>query len=270
MGKYITIQIPKSCQQDWNAMTLEEQGRHCNACQKTVVDFTTMTDTQLATFFKKKTDNVCGRFYNDQLDKQIALPKRELPWLKYFFTITLPAFLFSQKSFGQKKESKEKIVLADKKITNKIADNTTSTPLLDVKKDSVVLLEEVVIRSPISQRIGSYTMGYSISLKKTSYTKEFQKKEPIVLSNTNNISLFPNPIIPNSKLNIVWDNAVFANQYIEIFDSKGNLVKKEMVTISVKTKTAFVIIKKIAAAIYFIKVTDANTKIKLSKGFIVN
>jgi Secretion system C-terminal sorting domain len=262
MGKYITIQIPQSCHQDWNAMTHEEQGRHCNACQKTVVDFTAMTDTQLAHFFKKKTDNVCGRFYNDQLDKQIALPKRELPWLKYFFTITLPAFLFSQKSWGQKKSDKEPIVLTDKiKITSELAN----------KNDSAVLLDEVIVHTKYSQRKICFTMGATSRI----YSKEFhkvteQKKEPIVLSNTNNISLFPNPIIANSKLNIVWDNAIFANQYIEIFDTKGNLLQKEMISISAKTKTAFVIIKKIAAGIYFIKVTDANTKIKLSKGFIVN
>jgi Secretion system C-terminal sorting domain len=262
MGKYITIQIPKSCHQDWNAMTHEEQGRHCNLCQKTVVDFTTMTDAQLANFFKKKTDNVCGRFYDDQLEKQIAIPKRELPWLKYFFTITLPAFLFSQKSFGQKKESKEKIVLADKK----------NIPIqLANKNDSAVLLDEVIVHTKYSQTKICITMGaaYRINSKEFHKITE-QKKEPIVLSNTNNISLFPNPIIANSKLNIVWDNAVFANQYIEIFDSKGDLVQKEMITISAKTKIAFVIIKKIAAGIYFIKVTDANTKIKLSKGFLVN
>ncbi len=130
MGKYISINIPQGCKQDWDMMEQRPEGKHCGSCKKTVIDFTLMTDVQLANFLKNNTANVCGRFYNDQLDKQIALPKRELPWLKYFFTITLPAFLFSQKSWGQK------------------INNNIDTAFLEKKK-----LNEVFTTTPISSRI---------------------------------------------------------------------------------------------------------------------
>jgi hypothetical protein len=124
MGKYISIQIPTTCHEGWDNMTANAQGRYCNSCEKTVIDFTGMTDTQLANFFKSKAENTCGRFYADQLNTDIAIPKKEIPWLKYFFTITLPAFLFSQKSNGQSKIESESSILMQTK---------------EIKKDSTVL-----------------------------------------------------------------------------------------------------------------------------------
>jgi hypothetical protein len=103
-------------------------GKYCGNCQKTVVDFTLMSDADLANFFKKKQGHVCGRFYDDQLDKQIAIPKRALPWLKYFFTITLPAFLYAHKSYGQIEVIKAAIELPDKNP------NTSDTNIISIDK----------------------------------------------------------------------------------------------------------------------------------------
>jgi hypothetical protein len=270
MGKYVTIQIPKSCHQDWNAMTPKAQGRHCNACQKTVVDFTTMTDTQLAHFFNTKPENVCGRFYDDQLDKQIAIPKKALPWLKYFFTISLPAFLFSQKALSQKRADKATIVLANKQVINKF-DKVSSKQFLEKdNKDSIISLEEVVVHTTSALGRMRVTAGGVSYCTKTACKKTAQSKQPIAMSNANSITIFPNPITANSKLNIVWPYAVSSNQYIEIFDGNGNLMQKEMVVISAKTTSTFIWLSKIVTGIYFIKITDKKTKIKLSKGFVVS
>jgi hypothetical protein len=80
------ISIPKPCHEDWNAMTPNQQGRHCTACAKTVVDFTGMSDEEVKYFFinKKKEESVCGRFKNEQL-RRITI---ELPYNIY--TITMP------------------------------------------------------------------------------------------------------------------------------------------------------------------------------------
>ena len=61
-----------------------------------------MTDRQIAQFFKRPISSVCGHFYQNQLNKDIELPKKRIPWLKYFFQFTLPAFLVSMKSNAQK------------------------------------------------------------------------------------------------------------------------------------------------------------------------
>jgi hypothetical protein len=100
--KKINLSIPKPCHENWNAMTPSEKGKFCGSCQKTVIDFTEMSDRQIAEFFKKPPSSVCGRVYNDQLHRDIVIPRKRMPWLKYFFQFTWPAFLILLKSCGSK------------------------------------------------------------------------------------------------------------------------------------------------------------------------
>jgi hypothetical protein len=104
MSKHIQLSIADPCHENWDNMTAAEKGRFCGSCQKQVIDFTNMSDSQLAAFFKKpSTGSVCGRFYEDQLDRSIEIPKKRIPWVKYFFQFVLPAFLLSAKAVGQAK-----------------------------------------------------------------------------------------------------------------------------------------------------------------------
>lgn len=104
MKKKFQISIPAPCHENWDQMNPVEKGRFCNACQKTVVDFTGMSDAQLVAFFKKpSTGSLCGRFMNDQLEREIALPRKRIPWMKYFFQFSIPVFLASLKMQAQGK-----------------------------------------------------------------------------------------------------------------------------------------------------------------------
>jgi hypothetical protein len=104
MAKKLQLTIPEPCHENWDSMTPAEQGRFCMSCQKQVIDFTNMSDRQLATFFKKSsTGSLCGRFYQDQLEKDIEIPRKRIPWVKYFFQFALPAFLMSTKASAQGK-----------------------------------------------------------------------------------------------------------------------------------------------------------------------
>jgi hypothetical protein len=107
MAKQLQLAIPVPCHEDWDKMTTADKGKFCASCQKQVVDFTNMSDRQVAEFFKKpSTGSVCGRFMSDQLERDIEIPKKRIPFVKYFFQIALPAFLFSLKATAQKKSSK--------------------------------------------------------------------------------------------------------------------------------------------------------------------
>lgn len=106
MSKKIQLSIPVPCHENWDNMSPVEKGKFCGSCQKQVVDFTSMNDREVAQFFKKpSTGSVCGRFMVDQLERDIEIPKKRVPWLKYFFQIALPALLFSklsaQKTMGK-------------------------------------------------------------------------------------------------------------------------------------------------------------------------
>ena len=102
MAKYLKLEIPSPCSQNWNEMTPEKQGRFCSSCQKTVTDFTQMSDSQLLQFFKKNKEGGCGRFREDQLSTEILIPGKTIPFVKFLFQIAIPVFLFTPKAGAQK------------------------------------------------------------------------------------------------------------------------------------------------------------------------
>lgn len=117
--KKIHLSIPKPCHEDWDAMTQADKGRFCGSCQKTVIDFTGMSDRQLIAFFKKPPSSVCGRVYNDQLHRDIVIPGKRIPWMKYFFQFTWPAFVLFLKSCGVKDNVKGKVKIESGKNISK-------------------------------------------------------------------------------------------------------------------------------------------------------
>lgn len=114
MSKKLQLTIAEPCHENWDGMTPVEKGKFCGSCQKQVVDFSEMSDRQVAEFFKKPSNgSVCGRFMSDQLDREIAIPRKRIPWVKYFFHIALPAFLMSMKVSAQKTQGKVKVSTTD-------------------------------------------------------------------------------------------------------------------------------------------------------------
>jgi hypothetical protein len=82
------ITIPTPCHEDWNNMTLRDQGRHCGSCAKTVVDFTTWQPQEILLHFKSN-KNVCGRFTVDQLNEPIPTHEDFVKQISYFQISTL-------------------------------------------------------------------------------------------------------------------------------------------------------------------------------------
>lgn len=102
MRKYLRLQVTKPCDENFDNMLPAASGHFCQSCNKTVVDFTNMTDNQLMEYFRKPRPNSCGRFYADQLDKHLEIPSQKISWLRYFFTIGIPAMLLSFKADAQR------------------------------------------------------------------------------------------------------------------------------------------------------------------------
>jgi hypothetical protein len=92
------IQIPSPCHENWDAMTPAGQGAFCSACEKTVIDFSKMTDQEITYYFTSHTDNkICGRFRTDQLQKtknNYPLPYQAMkrPFYRNFFIAALVSF----------------------------------------------------------------------------------------------------------------------------------------------------------------------------------
>jgi len=81
--KELSVNIQEPCHEDWSAMSPVEQGRHCQSCQKTVVDFTKMSKSGVADYLQSNSGNLCGRFSADQLNVNLLPPKKNKWYAKY-------------------------------------------------------------------------------------------------------------------------------------------------------------------------------------------
>jgi TonB family protein len=60
--------VPNPCHERWDQMQPQGNGRHCESCQKIVIDFTKMTDQQIIDHISANAGKkMCGTFKNSQL-----------------------------------------------------------------------------------------------------------------------------------------------------------------------------------------------------------
>ncbi|WP_160714371.1 hypothetical protein [Chitinophaga solisilvae] len=76
--KGLYLSVPTPCGENWDKMLDTAAGKYCSACEKTVIDFSLMTDAEMLAVITNSQGNVCGRFYTAQLERHItaATPAR--------------------------------------------------------------------------------------------------------------------------------------------------------------------------------------------------
>ncbi|MBS1622695.1 MAG: carboxypeptidase regulatory-like domain-containing protein [Bacteroidetes bacterium] len=93
MRRTLHLTIPTPCHERWDAMTATERGAFCHSCVKEVIDFSAMTDSQVIQYLERHKTG-CGRFREDQLGRDMSLPKANnslMQW-KVLLMGLLPAF----------------------------------------------------------------------------------------------------------------------------------------------------------------------------------
>ena len=313
--KKFQLSIPKPCHENWDAMIPEDKGRFCGSCQKTVIDFSDMSDRQVAEFFKKPADAVCGRFHQDQLQRTMEIPRKRLPWIKHFFTIALPAFLLTLKA-GAQRETRlvgkvvcEKPVKGDTLVLPAQTSNTSKVFLGKVVDENGLPLPgaSVFIRNTnkgtATNQLGEFrillnqneteltfsyvgfetrtihvagrdsvfvTLNYAMQGEVVVTMGIVARKEPksVPLMPSKSIdtafskfSVFPNPVSSNSSFTIKAKDLEDGRYVLSIVTSGGELVQTKDVVINKKTGPLSVKLENIAAAPYFIRLTnDTNNK----------
>jgi hypothetical protein len=236
-----------------------------------------MSDDDLVSFFKNNTGNVCGRLTEQQLQADHLIPGKRIPWLKYFFQVAIPAFLFSAKTNAQGSvKVVVKHVVEKKKVnsllpasrvrfncySNLIPDNLSVSPKPPRQGINVMVGAISVVSA---KKIPPHKLFYA----KLKYSTTSPLLPAIIKNNSGGFSIFPNPVNSHSDLNIKWDKSIYSNQSVEIFDQSGNLVQQEMLALKQKTSRHSIILKQLASGIYVIKITDSKTRTISSKQFIV-
>ena len=74
------ISIPKPCNQNWNSMSPNKNGRFCNSCDKTVIDFTKMNNPEISKYFSENSNNerICGHFKFNQIETEESIKYNNL------------------------------------------------------------------------------------------------------------------------------------------------------------------------------------------------
>jgi hypothetical protein len=97
--KQLKLSIPTPCTEDWNTMTATQSGKFCASCQKTVIDFSRMSDAEIIQYFSDFKGETCGRLTEKQLNSVIAEPlilKPNYRWAYALSALLLPTIAASQ------------------------------------------------------------------------------------------------------------------------------------------------------------------------------
>lgn len=90
----LTVQIPQPCPESWGDMQPAERGRFCGSCQKTVVDYTTLSDQELIRLLRKTSEGSCGRFRDEQLNRPLTdtKPEQYPVWYRWVGVLSISLF----------------------------------------------------------------------------------------------------------------------------------------------------------------------------------
>ena len=123
MSRKIQLSVAEPCHENWNKMTVADQGRFCQSCQKTVTDFSLMSDKEILNYLSQRNTNVCGRFTHDQLNRPLITEHtKKFSWA-YVWNFMIATFLTAGSADAHSKQ------IAPKKspINNKHISETTKS-----------------------------------------------------------------------------------------------------------------------------------------------
>ena len=76
MQKFFQLDIQNPCHEAWEGFKPTPEGGFCASCQKNIIDFSAMTESQLVAYFRdlpSENQHLCGRFRDDQLQKNYRI-----------------------------------------------------------------------------------------------------------------------------------------------------------------------------------------------------
>lgn len=101
MKRTVRFEIADPCHENWQQMQPKEEGRFCGSCQKTVVDFTTMSDQEVLQYISRAGSMLCGRFNNDQLSRPFYEPSPSPRFsFRYVWSVLVSGFLLLSQGAG--------------------------------------------------------------------------------------------------------------------------------------------------------------------------
>ncbi len=134
------ITIPKPCHEDWNTMTENNNGRHCNQCNKTVVDFTQHNPQQILFYLQQNaSQKTCGRFNNTQIEEPLPTPEDFVKQISFYKISTIKKvaaiFIFAFSIIGIATSCNDGVANTNGKAISMVVD---TPPVKLLIRDSII------------------------------------------------------------------------------------------------------------------------------------
>jgi hypothetical protein len=255
MKMNIQLKIPTPCQERWADMRPEGQGRFCEACSKTVVDFSMMTDGEMLLYLARAGQHVCGRLAPEQLNREIiAGPTRPNGWRGWWHWVLAGVLLSAEaKAQGVPRAPIEQVV-------KKVVDETG--------RDSIRIKElpEVVVRGYTSGRISG---AMTISVRVDTF-KSWVGDTLAVMGWKKELSVYPNPVRKGMAVTLSWQGMEPGFYMVELFNAAGAVVRQRAMQVNAKEQVDLLEIPaSLSGGIYFLRAAKAGDAKVVTRKLVV-
>lgn len=274
------LDIHQPCHENWEAMTKEDKGRFCASCQKIVIDFSRMSDRELAAFFKKPSGSVCGRLRQDQLQRNIEIPRKRIPWIKYFFQFTLPALLFTARATAQGKVSARANTKTPVRTETRMHDSLLTTSSVGgkarqaaeeakefLKNEKLVLSAPPRVEEPLYREM--IAGGISVTPRRHKQDKAIPLVQKPSGAKDQSLSVYPNPALPSSTMTIEWKEKEEGQLQVRLTNTAGQLVYSSEQKKEHKQNRFLIALPQLQQGIYILSVRNLKTGKNASKEIVI-
>lgn len=142
----IHISLTSPCHEDLSGMTITERGRFCSACQKDVIDFSSLPDDEVLAILRGlKGLPSCGMFAAGQLNRPLAQRTRNVPVTTFLrsklvaATLLLQSIVINATSYARNPIKAEQMPIAPVSkdsmlvVTGRLLDAYTQTPVAAIQ-----------------------------------------------------------------------------------------------------------------------------------------
>jgi hypothetical protein len=288
MKETLRLNIPAPCTEDWGAMLPEEKGRHCRQCCKTVVDFTGMTDEEVLGFFKDRAsgvgarsgaglsggEGVCGRFFADQLARELAPAPIQRNGVKGWQWVVASALMLGKGPDGGRavKPAVEVKDIADSRLMGKVAahdsvaempaDTVTAVPIKRSRDEGFMGLVKIVPDTPLYSRKPMDTVSRIKALADTvvSILKDTVAAVVTELQQDDLLKVYPNPVLRGGVMRLAWRGE--AGTYsVAFLNLHGQITQERVVEVGGKGQVdEWAVPNGLAAGVYFLRMARPGEK----------
>ncbi|MBL7937908.1 MAG: carboxypeptidase-like regulatory domain-containing protein [Flavobacteriales bacterium] len=157
----INLSHVQRCDQDWATMPPMPGGRLCQQCSKRIVDFTRMSDAEIAQAHWASDLPICGMYREDQLQLKQPRGRAHGSWRGHPARFSLVSLLLLEPSLSPAQDERIEQVAPQADVKERAV---LSAPVLPATADPVIIRGQVTVRGEPVPYVVVSVKGTSLSM----------------------------------------------------------------------------------------------------------